>query len=589
MHVLATAGHVDAGKSALVRALTGMEPDRWAQERRRGMTIDLGYVWTDLPSGATVAFVDVPGHQRFIANMLAGLGPSPAVLFVVAADAGWQAQSHEHLAAVQALGLRHAVLAVTRSDLADPEPAMQDGSRRLTDAGLGAAETVAVSGRTGAGLDQLRSALDRLVAGLPAPDPAARVRFWVDRSFTIKGSGTVVTGTLSAGTIRVGDTLDLRGRQVVVRGVQSLERPLPSAGAVARVALNLRAVAPEEVMRGEALLGDLPWHRTDLADVRLLRAPDRPLAAELMLHVGTAGIAVRTRPLGADLVRLRLAKPLPLLVGDRAVLRDPGAQDIVSGVLVLDTDPPVLRRRGAAARRAVELAGVDGRPDPAAEVRRRGAVQHGRLHALGLPELDSRPADIEAVAGWLVTHDVLAGWARSLAAAVHERAAAMPLDPWLSIVAARRASGLPDANLVAAIADRAGVRVDGGRVGPLGVVADLGAAAAGLVALEARLGDSPFLAPQQPELSALGLGTRELAAAERAGRLLRLPDGVVLLPTALDRAVEVLAELDQPFTMSAAREALGTTRRVAVPLLEYLDAHGRTRRLDSGHRALVVR
>ena len=170
MQVIATAGHVDHGKSTLVRALTGMEPDRWAEERRRGMTIDLGYAWTSLPSGRTLAFVDVPGHQRFIGNMLAGLGPAPAVMMVVAADEGWREQSAEHLAAASALGIRHGLLVITRSDLADPAATVEQSRRRLADSTIAAAETVVVSGATGAGLNDLRAALDRLIAGLPPPD-----------------------------------------------------------------------------------------------------------------------------------------------------------------------------------------------------------------------------------------------------------------------------------------------------------------------------------------------------------------------------------------------------------------------------------
>ncbi|HEU5269591.1 MAG TPA: GTP-binding protein, partial [Jatrophihabitans sp.] len=269
MHVVATAGHVDHGKSTLVRALTGMEPDRWAEERRRGMTIDLGYAWTTLPSGAELAFVDVPGHQRFIGNMLAGLGPAPAVLFVVAADEGWSRQSAEHLAAVHALGLRHGLLAVTRSDLADPGPALADGLSRIARSSLGEVAGLPVSGVTGAGLAELREALDELVARLPAPDPAGRIRLWVDRSFTVRGSGTVLTGTLGAGTVRVGDTLQLQGKSVTVRAVQSLNQPRQAAAAVARVALNVRGVGRHEVRRGDVLLSPDAWHCTSVLDVRL--------------------------------------------------------------------------------------------------------------------------------------------------------------------------------------------------------------------------------------------------------------------------------------------------------------------------------
>src|SRR4051794_10529846 len=176
VHVVATAGHVDHGKSTLVRALTGMEPDRWAEERRRGMTIDLGFAWTGLPSGETVAFVDVPGHERFVSNMLAGVGPVPAAMIVVAADEGWMPQSAEHLAALHALDVRHGLLVVTRADLADPGPATGQALAEIAATSLGRVAAVAVSGRTGAGLDDLRAALDRLVAALPGPDPDAPVR-----------------------------------------------------------------------------------------------------------------------------------------------------------------------------------------------------------------------------------------------------------------------------------------------------------------------------------------------------------------------------------------------------------------------------
>ena len=214
----------------MVRSLTGMEPDRWEEERRRGLTIDLGFAWTSLPSGATVAFVDVPGHERFVPNMLAGVGPVPAVLLVVAADGGWMPQSAEHLAALKALGVRHALLAVTRADLADPAPAMRRARAEIAGAGLGEVEAVAVSATTGAGLTELRAALERLVARLPAPDLDAPVRLWVDRAFTIRGRGTVVTGTLGAGRLRVDEELELGARSVRVRGLQALgERSRRSA------------------------------------------------------------------------------------------------------------------------------------------------------------------------------------------------------------------------------------------------------------------------------------------------------------------------------------------------------------------------
>ncbi|HET9118682.1 MAG TPA: selenocysteine-specific translation elongation factor, partial [Pseudonocardiaceae bacterium] len=312
MHVVATAGHVDHGKSTLIRALTGMEPDRWAEERRRGMTIDLGFAWTNLSEGLTVAFVDVPGHERFVPNMLAGVGPVPAVMFVVAADEGWMPQSAEHLEALHALNVRHGLLAVTRSDLMDPELARDEALEYLAASTLGRIPAVCVSGATGAGLGELRAALSKLVVALPAPDVDADVRLWVDRAFTIRGAGTVVTGTLAAGTLHVGDELELEpgGRRVVVRGLQSLGAPVEAAPAVARVAANLRGVPREAIHRGATLLTPGAFRTTRTVDVRLSassrhgdisgqtsssapRYVSMSGRSAVVLHVGTAAVPAR--------------------------------------------------------------------------------------------------------------------------------------------------------------------------------------------------------------------------------------------------------------------------------------------------------
>ncbi|MCW2714665.1 MAG: translation elongation factor [Frankiales bacterium] len=577
MHVIATAGHVDHGKSTLVRALTGMEPDRWAEEKRRGMTIDLGYAWGPLPSGEVLGFVDVPGHQRFLGNMLAGLGPAPAVLVVVAADEGWRRQSGEHLAAVQALGVRHGLLAVTRSDLADPGAATAEALDHLRASTLGDVEAVAVSGRTGAGLEDLRAALDRLVHRLPLPETGGPVRLWVDRAFTVRGSGTVVTGTLSAGTLRTGQTLLLRGREVRVRGLQSLGEPHDEVAAVARVAVNLRGVEREEVDRGDTLLTPGAWHLAATVDVRLSVDP-RDLPSELVLHAGSTAVAVRLRPLGPDTVRLSLRRPLPLRAGDRALLRDPGLQAVAAGVLVLDADPPVLRRRGAAAGRAAALAGAGPVPDLLQEVHRRGAVRRGELEALGVP-LD-RTGDVVSVGEWLVDPEQWASWVTALLAVVDRHGAVSPLEGGITLEAARHAVGVPDVRLLSPLAALAGLEATAGRLRRLGEAATLGSAEEAVAAVERRLAAAPWAAPEADDLAELGLDARALAAAERVGRLLRLGGDVVLLPDGPARAMRVLAALPQPFTLSQARVALGTTRRVAVPLLEHLDGRGWTRRLD---------
>src|SRR5580704_9810248 len=374
-----------------------MEPDRWAEERRRGMTIDLGFAWLTMPSGEQLAFVDVPGHERFVPNMLAGAGPVPAVMFIVAADEGWMPQSAEHLAVIDALGIRSGLLVVTKSDLADPAAATEQASGYLAESSLGLVPAVAVSAQTGAGMSELTAALDLLCKALPEPDASAPVRIWIDRSFTMSGSGTVVTGTLPAGTVHRGDELMLAPsmRPVTVRELQSLGAVAPEAAGTARVALNLRGVSKDVVRRGMALVQAGRWTLTDSIDVRLRTgcvqpgaAWSRPAAGQqpvpglggaepgspaaelprtVTVHAGAARGVARVRVLGPDLVRLSLADPLPLHVGDRLLLRDPGSRrpgdwPAVAGGIVLDVMPPRLQRRGAAAAAARMLGSWPDRP-----------------------------------------------------------------------------------------------------------------------------------------------------------------------------------------------------------------------------------
>jgi selenocysteine-specific elongation factor len=581
VHVLATAGHVDHGKSTLVRALTGMEPDRWAEERRRGMTIDLGFAWTTLPSGATVAFVDVPGHERFVPNMLAGVGPVPAAMIVVAADEGWMPQSAEHLAALAALDVRHGLLVVTRADLADPRPASARARAEIARTPLGPVESVAVSPVTGAGLDELRAALDRLVAELPGPDTEAPVRLWIDRSFTIKGAGTVVTGTLGAGRLRTGDELELTGahRPVRIRGLQALGAPADEVSAVARVAVNLRGVDRSAISRGAALLTPGRFRSSDLVDVRVHGDPAADLPATLTLHAGSAAVPVRVRPLGADTARLRLSRPLPLRIGDRALLRDPGRRHVAGGVTVLDVVPPALSRRGAAAARAAELSTMDGVPDLAGELRRRLLVRRDDLARMGVP------ATGEAVAGaWLADPVHWAGLRDRLAAEVARHAREHPLEPGAPVEALRHRLGLPDRALVEALV-RPPLMVRGGRISAGGPAVPEALVAA-VDRVFGEIAGRPFAAPEANRLAELGLGPRQLGAAVRAGLVVQLAGNVILRAGAPQQAVPVLAGLPQPFTVSEARRALDTSRRVAVPLLELLDSMGVTRHLPDDRRIL---
>lgn len=611
MHVVATAGHVDHGKSALVRALTDMDPDRWAEEKRRGLTIDLGFVWTTLPSGTDLAFVDVPGHEKFLGNMLAGVGPAPVVIFVVAADEGWQEQSTDHRDAVRALDIRHGLIALTRADRADATRRAEVTAQvrhELAGTALADAPLVEVSAHTGEGIAQMRQVLDEVLAQVPAPDPQARVRVWIDRAFSVKGAGTVVTGTLSAGTLRVGDKLELASpddtRAVEVRGLHSENMAHQVLEPTSRVAVNLRGISADAIHRGHSLLSSGAWELVEQIDVRRTFGQDfYELPQNIVVHIGTAGLEAHVRPLSADYARLSLAYPLPLQLLDRFVVRSPGGRHVSAGVQVIDVYPPELNRRGAARRRAEELELLaDASPsatsipaaspspftDPTAYVQRVGYVPVGKLQRAGFTVGDPAvpPQGIIAFRQWWIAAREITRWKNQLLVALGKHAQDNPLAAGMPRKAAMDALDLQeDALLGIAVAAAKVEQVDGVLRVP-GHKVDLGAAEASVTKLEAWLADDPFAAPEADELQELRLGAKQLAAAENAGRLLRLGQGIVVLPGAPQEAKKRIAQLEQPFTLSAARKALSTTRRVAIPLLEYLDEQGITRRLDGGLREL---
>lgn len=589
MQVIATAGHVDHGKSALVRALTGTDPDRLAEEKKRGMTLDLGFAWTRLPSGAVVSFVDVPGHERFVGTMLAGAGPAPAAMIVVAADEGWRAQTTEHLAILDSLGVTHGLVVVSRSDLADPATALAESRRRIAATSLCRAEAVAVSAVTCAGLDDLRAALDRLVASMPPAPHTSRVRLFIDRSFTIQGSGTVVTGTLAGGHLAVGDTVEAfpAGRQVRIRALQSLGDPQQRVPAIARVAVNLRGIGKDEIGRGDALLTPGGWIQTRQFDARLMSLDPAELPGDLTLHMGSAAVACTVRRFGSDTCRVSLDAPLPLQLADRGVLRDPSRR-LVTGLVVLDVEPPELRRRGAAKLRAAELASLDGSPDLRREVAKRGAVSKSHLAAIGARAADAAlPAGVLEVGDLAVDPERWQSWGRQLERLVDADRLTRPLAAGFAPEAARRALDVPDVELIIELVGHSDGRLclhDGmivrpgvGPVFPASVTFELDR-------LAQRLETDPFDAPEAGELAASGLTPSVIAAAARRGLFLRLPGEILVHRDAADRAVVVLGSLPQPFTLSDARQALSTTRRIAVPLLEHLDSTGRTARLDPSHR-----
>ena len=340
MRVVATAGHVDHGKSSLVLALTGTDPDRFAEEKERGLTIDLGFAFTTLPSGTEVGFVDVPGHVKFIKNMLAGVGAVDVAMLVVAGTEGWMPQSEEHLRILELLGVGHGMVVVTKADVAGTdavELVQLQVEERLAGSLLADAPLVVCDSVSGRGLDEVRATLDAVLAAAPPPDDRGRPRVWIDRVFSARGSGTVITGTLGLGGLAVDDELEVtsRGRRVRVRGIETAHRHVDRVEPGTRVALNLAGIDHQQLARGDVLVRPDQWVAATVVDVEItsLTGPDpfagdlsgnnvlgdpRVKAGRLQAYVGSGEHSVWFRPLGGpSYARIRFDTPLPLAPGDR--------------------------------------------------------------------------------------------------------------------------------------------------------------------------------------------------------------------------------------------------------------------------------
>jgi selenocysteine-specific elongation factor len=338
---LGTAGHIDHGKTALIRALTGRDTDRLPEERARGISIELGYARLSLPSGRSMSVIDAPGHERFVRTMVAGATGIDLYLMTVAADDGVMPQTLEHAAVLRALGIDHGVVAVTKADLADPAAAVAAATELLPEARA----VVPVSARTGVGLEELRAALDNVAEALPSrSEVAGPARLHVDRVFTIRGAGTVVTGTLWSGTISRSDALQLlpSGQRARVRGVQVHDESAEQAAAGQRVAVNLTGVRVEDADRGDVLAApDGGLEPTYRIDAELSFEPEH--GDRVQVHHGTRETAARLAWLGGDFWQIRLEQPLVPLVGDRFVVRQIAPPDTLGGGVVLDPHP---RRHG---------------------------------------------------------------------------------------------------------------------------------------------------------------------------------------------------------------------------------------------------
>ncbi|MXZ78809.1 MAG: selenocysteine-specific translation elongation factor [Acidimicrobiia bacterium] len=557
---ISTAGHVDHGKSTLVEALTGVDPDRFAEEKARGLTIDLGFGSAPLPSGRSVSIIDVPGHERFIRNMLAGVGAVDACLFVVAANEGWMPQSEEHLRILELLGVSHGLIALTKVGLCDAdiaELARLEVEERVEDTFLAGAPMVETDVVDDLGVDDLRAGLDDLVDRTPAAADLRRPRLWIDRAFAARGAGTVVTGTLTGGQIRVDDELELRPRGAVVRvrALQSHHSQRTKIGPGNRVAVNLSGVSHQEVVRGDVLVRAGQWHMTNRFDASLtvLSTLDHEVSRRgaHAIYVGACELPARMRILGLEAlspgeaghVRLHLPQRLPLLPGDRFVLRESGRAETIGGGTVLDIDPVL------AASRA--------RPDLSID---RVVAERGWVEAERLALLTGQRREPD-VGRWVVSPTVLKGSKARLRAAVDD-AGPLGLD----------IAGLDEKDR-AVLSLMEEMATEGGRVRPIGQ-SDPFENHRYTAALEA----APFT-PPDPE--AVGVDRSEVRELVKRGVVVE-QDGVFFAASTLVAARSAVAEMlaDQPdgVTVAEVRERLETTRKYALPLLAWLDGQGATRR-----------
>jgi selenocysteine-specific elongation factor len=532
-----TAGHIDHGKTALVEALTGKNTDRLPEEHERGISIDLGYAPLELPDGTSLSVVDVPGHERFVRTMVAGASGIDLFLLVIDAGEGARPQTHEHLAILRLLGIEHGVVALTKADAVDEETL--ELARVEAEELVPGAPVVATSARTGSGLDELRAALAETAAQVARHDAEGPARLHVDRSFTLRGIGTVATGTLWSGTIGEGDELRVepRGRSVRVRSVQVHDRPVERAEAGQRVAVALPGVERRELRRGDVLMTPGSARPSFRLDVTLVAAsvvgqaddarpkgsgPLGEIPARVVLHHGTAETTARVARAGDRFAQLRLSRPVVAARGDRVVLR---AGTTVGGGVVLDPAPP-----------------------RHADVARFEALERGEtlIHAPVLVDGE-----------WRWSQEWLDELRNELEAAID---AADPLDPGVPVPAAEWAK---------TVIPYLGLELRGAKLYRSGATAELGERAEEAEILAAQLGLEPVRA-EDPALARF---------LEQQGRLMRIGDGFAISPQAYEHARAVLVD---GITLAEFRDALGVGRKTAQLYLERFDADGVTRRVGDG-------
>ncbi|MGI8588916.1 MAG: selenocysteine-specific translation elongation factor [Chloroflexia bacterium] len=620
MYVIGTAGHVDHGKSTLVKALTGIDPDRLREEKEREMTIDLGFAWLKLPGGEEVSVVDVPGHERFIKNMLAGVGGIDAALLVIAADEGPMPQTDEHLNILHLLGVDRGLVVLTKRELVDDEwlGLVQEEVRdRLAGTTLAGARIVPVSARTGEGLDDLKAAISDLLAGTTQRPDKGRPRLPIDRVFSVAGFGTVVTGTLNEGSLHLGQEVEIvpGGLRSRVRGLQSHKHKTETAPPGGRVAVNLGGVAVDDLRRGQVLTAPGWLEPTVRIDARLHLLADAPgpLAQNALLDFFAGASesscrvtlldAQRLEPGSSGWVTLRLSEPVPVVKGDRFILRRPSPSLTIGGGEVIAAHPRRHRRFDPASLRALETL-ERGTPEELLLQALGGEAREVRaaLDAVGLPADAARAALASALAsgdavrlsrgdeptGELPPAALIMGlgaW-NALAAKMREAVGRYhtqhPLRRGLGKEELKSRLGLTPKVYSAAVA-RA---VAGGLLAedattfrlPEHEVRFEGPLASQVAGLKSAFAASPYSPPAPADL---GLDPELVAALLDRGDLVKVASDIYYDRATYDlMTARILDAIDTHGSIAVAdlRDMFGTTRKYAVPFMEHLDEVRLTRR-----------
>ena len=603
-YILATAGHIDHGKSALVRALTGSDPDRLPEEKRRGITIELGFAHLDLSSPGdqtqySVGIVDVPGHEDFVKNMVAGVGSVDCTMLVVAADDGWMPQTEEHVQILNYLGVTHGVVALTKSDLpeADVELAVEDVREHLAGTPLEDIAIVSVSSLTGEGIDDLKLELATVLSQTPPPRDLGKPRLAVDRVFTLKGIGTVVTGTLSGGVLEKGQNAVLQPgtRKARVRSLQSHSREIDTALPGTRTAVSLTDASRESVLRGDTLTLSHLGEATETVDVWLERSektPRRPMKSNALVrvHHGSGNVPARLvllegkeiAPGESMLAQFRFEKPVYVLAGDRLVVRDWPETVTLAGGLVID--PHSRRRgfRGEAQRELLEQCALSSRPAVwmSAFLKRDGAVKRDELlRQSRFGEQDLAAAlvsdeDVMSVGDWVADAKKWRQTLEDAAAIIDAEHQAHPERPGVALgsLRVRIKKTLPEGVVEALLQEMCtdGFRREGTVMARASHTLELPTAMqAGVDKIRAALKAKPMEPPARKELT----DSKALRFMIDAGEAVEISAELVMAAEAFNQAVnQIRGRLQQGGAKaSELREVLGTNRRVIIPLLEKLD------------------